>query len=83
MILNLKLRFKNKTTFAAIVACVVAFIYQMLGFAGIVAPVSEDMVMQFIGAGINILAVLGVLVDPTTAGIGDSQRALGYNEPAK
>lgn len=27
------------------------------------------------------LAVLGVLVDPTTRGICDSQRALGYEEP--
>lgn len=27
------------------------------------------------------LAVLGVFVDPTTAGVGDSQRALEYNVP--
>lgn len=27
------------------------------------------------------LAVLGVFVDPTTAGVSDSQRALGYNVP--
>lgn len=30
-----------------------------------------------------ILAVLGVFVDPTTAGISDSQRALSYKSPAK
>ena len=28
-----------------------------------------------------LLVVLGVVVDPTTAGIGDSNRALGYDEP--
>ena len=28
-----------------------------------------------------LLVVLGVVVDPTTAGIGDSERALGYEEP--
>ena len=28
-----------------------------------------------------LLVVLGVVVDPTTAGIGDSDRALGYDEP--
>lgn len=28
-----------------------------------------------------LLVVLGVVVDPTTAGIGDSDRALGYEEP--
>ena len=30
-----------------------------------------------------ILAVLGVFVDPTTAGISDSQRALSYKSPVK
>lgn len=30
-----------------------------------------------------VLAVLGVFVDPTTAGVGDSTQALGYTEPKK
>lgn len=30
-----------------------------------------------------VLAVLGVFVDPTTAGIGDSKRAMSYKSPAK
>lgn len=33
--------------------------------------------------GCVILAVLGVFVDPTTAGISDSKRALSYRSPAK
>ena len=28
-----------------------------------------------------LLVVLGIVVDPTTAGVGDSVRALGYAEP--
>ena len=28
-----------------------------------------------------LLVVLGIVVDPTTAGIGDPERALGYDEP--
>ena len=30
---------------------------------------------------LTFLGLIGVLVDPTTAGIGDSERALGYEEP--
>ncbi len=30
-----------------------------------------------------VLAVLGVFIDPTTAGIADSKRALNYTKPAK
>lgn len=33
--------------------------------------------------GCVFLAVIGVFVDPTTAGIGDSQRALAYTKPNK
>lgn len=30
-----------------------------------------------------VLAILGVFVDPTTAGISDSNRAMSYKSPAK
>lgn len=33
--------------------------------------------------GCVFLAVVGVFVDPTTAGIGDSKRALAYTKPSK
>lgn len=81
MKINWKLRLKNKTTFAALVACIVAFMYQILGILGITAPISEDQVTQGVSLVINILATLGVLIDPTTGGTSDSQQALTYNKP--
>lgn len=33
--------------------------------------------------GCVIIAIMGVLTDPTTPGIGDSTRALGYTKPGK
>lgn len=30
-----------------------------------------------------VLAVMGVFIDPTTAGIGDSTRAMSYKNPSK
>ena len=30
---------------------------------------------------VAIHSMIGVIVDPTTAGVGDSERALGYEEP--
>ena len=33
--------------------------------------------------GCVVLAVMGVFVDPTTAGIGDSSRAMTYTTPSK
>ena len=81
--MNLKLRLKNKTTLIAIVASTVAFLYQILGILGVTVPVTKDQVIQVVGIIINLLVGLGILVDPTTAGVGDSTRAKGYETPYK
>lgn len=81
--MNLKLRLKNKTTLIAIVATTVAFLYQIAGILGIAIPISQEQVIQYIGLLINLLAVLGILVDPTTAGVRDSARAKSYEEPSR
>lgn len=81
--MNLKLRLKNKATLLAIVLAAVAFVYQVLGLLGIAVPVSQDAVVQIVGIVINLLVGLGILVDPTTAGIGDSIRAMSYEEPSR
>ena len=78
--INWKLRFKNKTTLTAVICCLLAFIYQMLGIFGITPTISENEVGQFAGLVINILVGLGVVTDPTTKGISDSERALNYEE---
>lgn len=79
--MNIILRLKNKTTLIAIVAATVAFLYQLAGILGIVPPISQEALMQGLGAIINLLAILGILVDPTTAGVKDSARAMEYDQP--
>lgn len=81
--MNLKLRLKNKATLLAIVLAAVAFIYQILGLLGVAVPITEDQVVQIAGIIINLLVGLGVLIDPTTAGVKDSARALTYEEPTR
>ena len=81
--MNIKLRLKNKATLAAIVAATVAFLYQLAGILGFVPPINQEALMQVLGALINLLAILGILVDPTTAGVKDSTRALTYEEPSR
>lgn len=81
--MNLKLRLKNKATLLAIVLAAVAFVYQVLGLLGVAVPITEDQAIQIAGIIINLLVGLGILVDPTTAGVGDSARAMTYTEPAR
>ena len=78
MKINWKARFKNKTFVVTFVTLIVTFVYQVLGIFGIVPSVSENEVMNIITLLVNVLATLGVLVDPTTPGASDSERALTY-----
>ena len=83
MKINWKLRLQNKATLTALVMALVALVYQVLGVFGVVPRVSQDQVTTIISMVINILCLLGIVVDPTTAGIGDSVRAMSYDEPRK
>lgn len=83
MNINWKLRLQNKTTLAALVMALVALVYQVLGVCGVVPRVTQDQVTTIISMVINVLCLLGIVVDPTTAGVGDSARAMSYDEPRK
>lgn len=83
MKINWKVRLKNKTWLLAFAGAIVAFVYQILGMLGVVAPIAEDNVIQIIGLIINLLVALGIVQDPTTAGMSDSNEALSYSEPKK
>ena len=83
MKINWKVRLKNKTWLLAFAGAIVAFVYQILGMLGVVAPIAEDNVTQVIGLLVNLLVALGIVQDPTTAGMSDSNEALSYSEPRK
>ena len=83
MKINWKVRLKNKTWLLAFAGAIVAFVYQILGMLGVVAPIAEDNVTQVIGLLVNLLVALGIVQDPTTAGLSDSSEALSYSEPKK
>lgn len=83
MKINWKLRFKNKTTLTSIVLAVIALVYQILSLLGITPAVSESNIVEFAGMIINLACLLGIVVDPTTAGVGDSELAQTYTEPKR
>lgn len=78
MKINLKARLKNKTFVVSAAALIVSFVYQLLAMFDVVARVSETEVMEITTLAINVLALLGVIIDPTTDGVSDSERALTY-----
>ena len=79
--INWKLRLQNKTTLWAIISLVVSLIFRILDACGVIPPFSQDFVLEIAADILTLLGLLGVIVDPTTAGVGDSERALGYEQP--
>lgn len=78
MKINIKERLKNKVFVLAAVGLIISFAYQLLGVFGVVPPITENEVLEIVTMAVNILAFFGVLVDPTTEGMSDSERALTY-----
>lgn len=79
--INWKVRFKNKVWLTAFLTFVVSTVYQFLAMFEIAPVLTQDAVMQAVAVILQLLSLLGVVVDPTTKGLGDSTRALGYEEP--
>ena len=81
MQINWKLRLKNKVTLTTIVLNVIGIAYMILALLDIVPSVSESEVVEVALLIIELLALLGIVVDPTTAGASDSQQAMNYEKP--
>ncbi len=78
MKINFKARIKNKAFVVGVTTLVVSFLYKLLSALDIVPAVSENEILELLGLAVNVLALVGVVVDPTTEGISDSDRAMQY-----
>lgn len=74
--INWKLRLQNKVTLIALLGAIF-LMSQQFGFE--IPQNYQDGVNTFV----YILVLLGVVTDPTTAGITDSDRVLEYHEPSE
>lgn len=81
MKINWKVRFRNPTWLTMFVSLIVGFTFNVLKMFDVVPSITENQVMEIVSQVMTFLGLIGVLVDPTTAGIGDSARALNYEEP--
>ncbi len=81
MKINWKVRFRNPVWLTAFVAFIVSTVYGLLLQFDIVPTITEDAIMAVVTSAVQLLTLMGILVDPTTAGISDSEQAMSYPEP--
>ena len=81
MKINWKVRFKNKVWLGSFFSLMIGFVYSLLALFDVFPAVTQNLVVQLLNQVLTFLGLIGVIVDPTTAGLGDSERAMGYEAP--
>lgn len=80
MRINWKIRIKNKAWLLAIVGAIISLAYQIMELAGYTPTIPQEKLLDLITAALTILSLLGIVIDPTTDGINDSDRAMSYEQ---
>lgn len=81
--INWKVRILNKTFWLTLVPALALLLQTFLAVFNVRLELGEtiDKLLVFINALFAVLMVVGIVNDPTTAGLTDSTRALDYHEP--
>lgn len=85
MKINWKVRIKNKSFWMSIVPAVLLLIQTVASVFGFTIDLGDigNKLLAVIEAVFLVLAICGVVVDPTTPGASDSDRAMTYDAPGK
>lgn len=81
MKVNWKVRFKNRVWLSSFFCTVITFTYNILAMFDIFPSITQNYVIQIVNEVLMFMALVGVITDPTTEGLNDSNRAMNYEEP--
>ncbi len=81
--INWEVRLKNKQFWLALIPAVLLLVQAVAAVFGFALDLSVlgDKLLVVVNTLFTVLVILGVVVDPTTRGIKDSENALTYTEP--
>lgn len=85
MKINWTVRFKNKNFWISFVPACLLLVQTVLAAFGVNfdAGAIGNIIIGIIDAAFVVLTILGVVTDPTTAGVSDSDQAMTYTTPKK
>lgn len=83
--INWLVRVKNKAFWVALIPALLLLIQVVANVFGVQIDLGEmgTKLLEVVNALFAVLAILGIVADPTTNGITDSEQALTYTEPKK
>ena len=83
MKINWQVRLKNKVFWLALIPAILMLVQSVASVFGLSFELGElsNKLLAVIESVFVILTLLGIVADPTTSGVSDSEQALTYTEP--
>lgn len=83
--INWMVRIKNKTFWVALIPAMLLLVQVVAAVFGYTLDLGGlgNKLLDVVNALFAVLAILGIVTDPTTDGVTDSKQALTYTEPKK
>lgn len=81
MKINWKVRLRHKQFWVALIALLLVLVNQVAEIFGYDITIYNEQATAVSETILSILALLGIIIDPTTNGISDSDKAMTYNKP--
>lgn len=81
--INWTVRIKNKNFWLALIPAVLLLVQTVAAVFGYTLDLGDigNRLIAVVNAVFGVLVILGVVADPTTAGMKDSRQAMNYKEP--
>lgn len=81
--INWTVRWKNKTFWVTLIPALAILVQTVAAVFGYTLDLTTlvGKLVAVVEAVFVVLAILGIVVDPTTEGVADSKRAMSYTEP--
>lgn len=83
MKINWKIRLMNKNFWIAFVPAILLLVQVIAAVFGFTLDLGDlgNKLLAVVNAVFAVMSILGIVTDPTTAGLSDSDNALNYTEP--
>ena len=83
MSINWKVRLRNKTFWLSLIPAALLLVQVIAAVFGYTLDLGDlgNKLLAVVNALFAVLSILGVVTDPTTKGVTDSEQALSYEEP--
>ena len=83
MKINWKVRVKNKNFWLTIIPAFLVLVQVILAVFGVKIDIGDigNKLIAVVNAAFVVLSILGIVTDPTTKGVSDSEQAMTYTKP--